>query len=279
MPARPSARRSCRTSRVVPEAATTPSCPPETVRSLAVRPSAPRSTRRAVRESRTATPWSATSLPSAAIPATEAPWIVEACMVRPWVVFSITTPRRPPVIVSWSSATFVLLTWVNTPAGSSVAVRAETVTSRDWLSSRPPLPSAVVADGGDARAGLLVEADPVAAVAGRDDAGDRAVRARARHLHAVRAVVLGADSAQRRAAVAAQDEPGARGAADGDTLEAHTLRSRRAEARCRCAAATSARATRCCRCGSRRPDGPRRRPAPGCRAARCRGRSAWRRWP
>ena len=56
----------------------------------------------------------------------------------------VTTPRRPPVIISWSSATFVLLTWVNTPAGSSTAVSAETVTSRDWLSSRPPLPSAVV---------------------------------------------------------------------------------------------------------------------------------------
>ena len=60
------------------------------------------------------------------------------------MVFSTTTPRRPPVTVSWSSTTFALLTWVNTPAGSSAAVRAETVTSRDRVSSRPPLPSAEV---------------------------------------------------------------------------------------------------------------------------------------
>ena len=144
VPVRPSARRSCRTIRVVPAAATTPSCPPEIVRSLAVTPSAPRSTRSAVRESRTATPCSATSLPSSAIPATEAPWIVDACMVRPSVVFSTTTPRRPPVTVSWSSITFALLMWVNTPAGSSAAVSAEIVTSRDRVSSRPPLPSAEV---------------------------------------------------------------------------------------------------------------------------------------
>jgi hypothetical protein len=75
------------------------------------------------------------------------------------------------------------------------------------------------------RARLVVEADPEAAVSGRDDAGDRAIGARTRHLHAVRTVVLGADPGHRRPAVAAQDQPGARRAADGDALEMHALRA------------------------------------------------------
>ena len=54
------------------------------------------------------------------------------------MVFSRTTPRRPPVTASRSSVMFVAPMWAYTPTGSSVAVNPLTVTPADWLSSSPP---------------------------------------------------------------------------------------------------------------------------------------------
>ena len=59
------------------------------------------------------------------------------------MVFSTTTPRRPPVTVMFSSFALVEYTWKNSPMGWSCVVMSRITQSAHRLIRKPPAPSPV----------------------------------------------------------------------------------------------------------------------------------------
>ena len=68
---------------------------------------------------------------------------MEPLIVAPLVVFSATTPRRPPVKCRFDSWAFVVFTCMNRATGWSAVVMSLTTASVHRLMRRPPAPSPV----------------------------------------------------------------------------------------------------------------------------------------
>ena len=134
----PSADRSLTMTAEVSAEVTSPSPPPRMFSAFSVTVPAPRSTRKAVPLSVIVRRSISASRPSYNRPTRLALWIVESATRRPVVVFSTTTPVRPPFTVSAVRTTLVESTCRNIPVGSSVVVTSCTVLLVVRLSSRPP---------------------------------------------------------------------------------------------------------------------------------------------